>query len=158
MPTIVKNINDLQKNINKRIAFAMKNTQKVIYNCIQESINSYYSERVFRGGTSCIPSEYERTYKLLNSLIKTDVVVKGDIISCEVKIDDNYLNYIYPDNGGTRATGLDVITWNEQDGSHGGTISGNVRLWSDAMDSLKGENGIVSIFVNNLKKSGINIS
>ena len=55
----------------------------------------YYKEPVFRNGTSAIPMIYDRTYKLLNSLIKTDIVKSGVTISCSLEIDPNYFDYQY---------------------------------------------------------------
>ena len=61
MPTIIKNINDLNKILEQRVTMAMKMTQKIIGECIQESIDEYYREKVFMGGTSANPKVYERT-------------------------------------------------------------------------------------------------
>lgn len=160
MPTIIKNINDLNKILEQRVTMAMKMAQKDINECIQESINEYYKEKVFWGGTSSIPKIYSRTYKLLNSLVKTDIVKNGNVLSCEVKIDEDYLNYQYPGTDGwdgISATGRDVLEWNNADGSHGGTVDGDWRIWDEAMQSLSGETGIMAIFVSKLKKCGINV-
>lgn len=157
---IIKNINDLNRLLEQRACLALKQTQKIVYECIQESINEYYSEKVFRGGTSNQPLLYSRSYKLLNSLVKTNIVKYGNSISCEVKIDEDYLRYQYPGTDGIdgiSATGLDVLTWNEENGSHGGTVDGDVRIWSDAMKALGGEYGIIAILKTKLKKSGIKI-
>ena len=160
MPTIIKNINDLNRILEQRVTMAMKMAQKEISECIQESINEYYKEKVFRGGTSAIPLIYDRTYKLLNSMIKTEIVKNSNTLSCQVGISDDYLNYKYPGtNGwdGVDATGRDVLDWNSENGSHGGSVDGDWKIWEQAMQSLSGENGIMSIFISKLKKCGINI-
>ena len=160
MATIIKNINDLNKILEQRVTMAMKMTQKIIGECIQESIDEYYREKVFMDGTSATPKVYERTWKLLNSMVKTEVVRNGNALSCEVGISDDYLNYEYPGTDGwdgLSATGRDVLEWNNENGSHGGTVDGDWKIWDEAMQSLSGESGIMSIFVSKLKKCGINV-
>ena len=160
MPTIIKNINDLNKIIEQRATMAMKMAQKEIGECIQESIDEYYKEKVFRGGTSAIPLIYDRTYKLLNSMVKTEIVKSGNTLSCQVGISDDYLNYKYPGTDGwdgVDATGRDVLNWDSEDGSHGGSVDGDWKIWEQAMQTLSGENGIMSIFISKLKKCGINV-
>lgn len=160
MATIIKNINDLNRLLEQRATLALKQTRDIVNECIQESIDEYYKEKVFRGGTSNQPLIYERTYKLLNSLVKTDIVKSGNVLSCEVKIDESYLNYYYPGTpnwDGVGATGLDVLMWNEENGSHGGTVDGDWKIWSEAMQSLGGEAGIMTILVSKLKKCGLNV-
>ena len=160
MATIVKNIDELQRLLEQRATFALKSTQQIVYDCIQESIIEYYHEKVFSGGTSSTPKVYDRTWKLLNSLVKTNIVKVGNTIQCEVKIDDSYLTYQYPGTegwDGVSATGLDVLTWNEENGSHGGTVDGDWKIWDEAMRTLGGETGIMAILTSKLKKAGLNI-
>lgn len=158
MTTIIKSIKDLNKILEQRATLVLQMAQKDIAECIQESINEYYKEKVFRGGTSNVPAVYDRTFKLLNSLVKTEIVKKGNALSCEVKIDDAYLNYHYPNTmGGIAATGLDVLTWNNKDGSHGGTVDGDWRIWDEAIRTLGGETGIMRILEEKLKKCGITV-
>ena len=160
MPTIIKNINDLNKILEQRVSMALKMAQKDIGECIQESIDEYYREKVFRGGISATPLIYDRTWKLLNSMVKTEIVKNGNSLSCQVGISDDYLNYKYPGTNGLNgvdATGRDVLDWNSENGSHGGTVDGDWKIWEQAMQSLSGENGIMSIFISKLKKCGINI-
>lgn len=138
-------------------ASALKKTQKEIYDIIQESITEFYREYS--------PQRYHRQYKFLNSLVKTELVRKGGSISCEVKIDENYLNYPYSEqerfNPSLPATGLDVVKWANNEisglGKHGGTVyTGNDKgFWDEAMESLGGDIGILALFKNNLKKRGL---
>ena len=161
MPTVIKSIKDLNKILEQRATMAMKMAQKDVGECIQESIDEYYREKVFRGGTSCIPEVYDRTYKLLNSMVKTEIVKSGNTLSCKVGISDDYLNYKYSGtNGwdGVDATGRDVLDWNNENGSHGGSVDGNWKIWDEAMRTLGGETGIMAIFVSKLKKCGIKVN
>lgn len=161
MPTVIKSIKDLNKILEQRATMAMKMAQKDIGECIQESIDEYYKEKVFRGGTSCVPEVYDRTYKLLNSMVKTEIVKNGNTLSCKVGISDDYLSYKYPGTngwGGVDATGRDVLDWNNADGSHGGSVEGDWKIWDEAMRTLGGETGIMAIFVSKLKKCGIKVN
>jgi len=152
MATVIKLMNDLTKIFESRIQQALKMTQQEIFEVIQQYITDYYKEPVFRNGTSAIPMLYDRTYKLLNSLIKTDIVKTNGTISCSVKIDPNYLNYQYM--GG--ASGLDVmLSANEQ--FHGWSIEGDMRIWSDSLSEIGLEPGIKYLMNKNLKKCGIKI-
>lgn len=150
MTTVIKSMSELNKILESRIQQALKMTQNEIFKVFQEHIKDYYEEPVFRDGTSAIPMLYDRTYKLLNSLIKTDITKSGGIISCSVKIDPNYLNYKYM--GG--ASGLDVmLSANQQ--FHGWSIEGDIKIWDDALTELGLKPGILYIMKSNLKKCGV---
>lgn len=152
MATVIKSMSDLTKILESRIQQALKMTQQEIFEVIQQHITDYYKEPVFRNGTSAIPLLYDRTYKLLNSLIKTDIVKSGGTLSCSVEIDPDYLDYQYM--GG--ASGLDVmLSANEQ--FHGWSIEGDMRIWDDALSELGLKPGILYIMKNNLKKCGVPI-
>lgn len=148
---IIRRNADLNKVLNSKIEAAMKSTQDIIAICIQESINDYYKEKVFRNGSSSIPEYYDRTYVLLKSLVKTSIVRSGSTWTCEVKIDENHLNHVYV--GGT--TGFDILSWNEEDGSHGKTVPGDWKIWTQAMQTLSGDSGVMALFKSKLKKYGL---
>lgn len=159
MATIIKSVKDLDRLLEQCASLALQMAQKDVAVCIQESIDEYYKEKVFNGGLSATPEEYARTYKLLNSLGKTNIVRNGNTLSCEVKIDDSYLNYRYPNTmNWVPATGYDVLTWNNNDGSHGGTVSGNWHIWDEALRTLGGDTGIMAILIDKLKKCRINVT
>lgn len=150
MATVIKSMSDLIKILELRIQKALKMTQQEIFEVIQRHISDYYKEPVFSNGTSAIPLLYDRSYKLLNSLIKTDIIKYGGTITSSVQIDPNYLNYQYI--GG--ASGLDVVlSANEQ--FHGWSIEGDMRIWSDSLAELGLEPGILYIMKSNLKKCGV---
>lgn len=149
---LIRNTNDLLKALQTRVSKALTMTRDEIFVVFQRHIMEYYQEPVFKDGTSAIPMLYERTYKLLNSLIKTDVVITGNSLSCSVEIDPNYLDYTYI--GG--ASGLDVVlSANEQ--FHGWSIEGDIRIWDNALEELGLEYGIRSLMVKNLIKCGVPI-
>lgn len=150
MATVIKSMSDLAKILESRIQQALKMTQQEIFEVIQQHITDYYKEPVFRNGTSAIPMLYDRSYKLLNSLIKTDIVKLGSTLSCFVEINPNYLNYRYI--GG--ASGLDVMLSAEQ-AFHGWSVEGDIRIWSDSLAELGLEPGIKYIMKDNLRKCGV---
>ncbi len=150
MAQVIKSMSDLAKILEPRIQQALKMTQQQIFKVFQEHIKDYYKEPVFRNGTSAIPMMYDRSYKMLNSLIKTGIVKNGNTLSCTVEIDPNYLNYKYM--GG--ASGLDVmLSANEQ--FHGWSIEGDMRIWDDALAELGLKPGILYLTKNNLRKCGV---
>ncbi len=150
MATVIKSMSDLKKILESRIQQALKMTQQEIFKVIQQHITDYYHEPVFKDGTSAIPMLYDRTYKLLNSLIKTNIIKTNGTISCSVEIDPNYLNYQYM--GG--ASGLDVMLSAEQ-AFHGWSIEGDMHIWYDALAELGLKPGILYIMKSNLKKCGV---
>lgn len=152
----IKNHKQLADTIlEKYAALALKKTQQIIFDVIQESMLEYYEEYD--------PKFYNRKLKLLNSLIKTEIVRTGNTISCEVKIDESYLNYTYPDNGGLRATGLDVVQWANREisgyGNHGGTVDAgrDDGVWDIGLRGLGGDTGIMKLLIGNLKERGLSI-
>ena len=152
MATVIKSMSDLTRIVESRIQQALKMTQQEIFEVIQQHITDYYKEPVFRNGASAIPMLYNRTYKMLNSLIKTDIVKSSGTISCSVEIDPNYLDYKYM--GG--ASGLDVMLSAEQ-AFHGWSVEGDMRIWSDSLAELGLKPGILYIMKKNLKKCGVPI-
>lgn len=150
MAQIIKSMSDLTRILESRIQQALKMTQQEIFKVFQEHITDYYKEPAFRNGTSAIPMMYDRTYKMLNSLIKTDVVKNVNTLSCAVEIDPNYLNYEYM--GG--ASGLDVIlSANEQ--FHGWSVEGDMRIWDDSLAEIGLKPGILCLMKSNLQKCGV---
>lgn len=150
MAQVIGSTNDLNKILELRIKQALKMTQNEIFKVLQKHITEYYKEPVFRDGTSAIPMMYKRTYKLLNSLIKTDIIKNGNVLSCTVEIDSNYLNYEYM--GGM--SGLDVmLSANER--FHGWSIEGDIQIWDDALAELGLKPGILYLMKSNLKKCGV---
>lgn len=167
MGGIIRNSADLDK-ILKNIAYKMlEKTRDKIYKAIDKSIREYYSE--FQ------PTRYERTYKFLNSLVKTNIVERGNELYCEVKIDEDYLNYTYPFTGkynpsyphhydGRFAEGYDVVSWANrkfpndefEGGTHGFTIDTgrDDGFWDGTMEEL---GDIIALMKQNIQKQGIKL-
>ena len=150
---IIKNMNDLTRILEVRIAKALEMTQRDIYIIIQKHIVEYYKEPVFQNGTSALPLLYDRSYKMLNSLIRTEIVKSGSSLSCFVGVNPDYLNYEYI--GG--ASGLDIwLSANQR--FHGWTVKGDIEIWNDSMEEIGFEEGIKNLMKKNLKKCGVPIA
>ena len=151
MARLVRSMTEIERALKNRMSQALKMTRDEVYKAIQESLTRYYHESVFEG--SSMPKMYERLYHFLNSVIKTNVEIVGNNISCTVEVDRGYLSQPYAVGG---ATGQEIWEWANAK-THGGTVKGNLEVWNDAIDSLGGEKGILNIMKQNLIKCGIPI-
>lgn len=151
MAQLVRSMTEIERALKNRMSQALKMTRDDVYKAIQESLTKYYHEPVFGG--SSMPKMYERLYHFLNSVIKTNVEIVGNNISCAVEVDRDYLSQPYTVGG---ATGQEIWEWANAK-THGGTVKGNLEVWNDAIDSLGGEKGILNIMKQNLIKCGIPI-
>ena len=160
----INNMKELEKAIQGRLSLALKFTQQEIYKVIQENIKNYYEEKVFydrtTGNMSAIPSVYDRTYQFLNSLIKTDVVIKNGSVSCSVMIDTDSLDYIQDGN-----VVVDMINrgYHADKSLNDGTyetprnIYAKSHFWDVSLQQLGGYNGILEIMKKNCKRVGLPI-
>ena len=167
MSKIIKNSKDLDKLLSQLSERMLLKTRDIIHDAINKSIKEYYSEYN--------SSVYKRTYKFMDSLIKTEIKRYGNELRCEVKIDEDYLNYAYPYTGkfnpsypheydGRYAMGRDVVNWanrkfqdDEYDGgNHGFTVDAGLDegFWDSALDEI---GDIVLLLKKNLKNQGIKI-
>lgn len=163
MPTIIKTGAELDSLLEKIAYQALENTREKIGNALQAAIERYYDEYD--------PDWYKRTYAFLNSLVKTDIIKRGNVLSCEVKIDEDYLRSFYADYGdypseyrGTPARGIDVVNWANRKfpddpmpgGNHGYTQDAGYRygFWDGTLNEL---GDILDIIKDELQKVGINI-
>ena len=161
----INNMKDLEKFIQGRLSLALKFTQQEIYKVIQENIKNYYEEKVFydrtSGGMSVIPNVYNRTYQFLNSLIKTDVIIRNGKVSCSVMIDTNSLDYLQDG---------DIVVDMINRGYHADkslndgfyetprNIYAKSKFWDDSLEQLGGYDGILQIMKKNCKRVGLNVT
>lgn len=160
----INNMKDLEKFMQGRLSLALKFTQQEIYKVIQENIKNYYEEKVFydrtSGSMSAIPNVYNRTYQFLNSLIKTDVIIRNGKVSCSVMIDTDSLDYLQDG---------DIVVDMINRGYHADkslndgfyetprNIYAKSKFWDDSLEQLGGYDGILQIMKKNCKKVGIPI-
>lgn len=163
MATYVKNFKEIQKHLDKRITYALKQTQQTVYKVIQDFIRQYYDEKVFFDGTTMTnhPIVYERTFTFFNSLVKSEIKKSGDLYYCEVYIDQEQLDYYAHD-------GLEVLNM-INDGFHSSVamnngvyetprdITSQIHFWDDSIEECKKANYIINELVRYLKRAGLNI-
>jgi hypothetical protein len=145
----------------------LEKTRNKIYEAINLSIIEYYKEYK--------PKKYIRTYRFLDSLVKTEIKKHGREMYCEVKIDEDYLRYTYPPPStiasgsypqcyGRDATGYDVVSWanrqfpndEEPGGNHGYTVDWGREdgFWDLSVEEL---GDILLLLKENLKNQGIHV-
>lgn len=165
MATLINSVSQLRKILETKIQQALILTQEEIYDVIYKHIEEYYEEEVFSPPDRSEPDVYIRTFKFLNSLIKTKIIQTGNSLSCTVQIDDDYLRYKYPGDPSwgknVPATGADVVSWANESShlhTHGYTVYGESSFWDDALDELGGKQGILNLMKKNLKAVGVPIA
>lgn len=167
MGGIIKNGADLDKLLKNIARNMLEKTRDKVYEAIYQSIKEYYME--------LNPTQYRRTYKFLSSLVKTDVVERGNELCCEVKIDEDYLKYTYPLTGqfypsyphhydGRFAQGYDVVNWANrkfpndefEGGNHGFTVDTgrDDGFWDGTLEEL---GDIITLMKQNIQKQGIKV-
>lgn len=132
MPTF-NSIAELESYVIKRMQPAVRAVQEKIHQIFFNSVNAFYGEYE--------PSVAIRTYQVLNSLVKTNVVNTGKGWEGEVYFDLSALNHpkSYIGQDGSTVTS----DWSEGQilssvmtgGTHGGAISG-IPVWNEAMDTI----------------------
>lgn len=162
--TYGRNIRDVEYYIGQKITYALKQTQNIIYNVIQDFIRQYYAEQVFydeNGSETNKPKIYERTFQFFNSLVKSEIKHKGNEYWCEVYIDPEQLDYYAHD-------GLEVLQminsgYHAYIGMNNGVynaprnIYSQINFWDDSIDEFKRANYIINEFIYYLKRAGLKI-
>ena len=100
---VFKNKKQLETFLLQKCKPALERSQNQVYKIIDLYLNRFYADYD--------PVLYERTYKLLHSLVKSDVVLTGNSYKAEVYFD---LDYLY--TTGAQPSGEDVMF----EASHGG--------------------------------------
>lgn len=93
---VFKNEKELKEFVLKKSRNALAKTQEKVYKILDLYLQRFYADYD--------PVWYDRTYKLLHSLVKSDVKQKGNSITAEVYFD---LGYIY--ETGSKPSGEQVM-------------------------------------------------
>lgn len=132
MPTF-NSVAELENYVIKRMQPAVSAVQEKVHQIIFNYLNAFYGEYE--------PSVAIRTYQILDSLVKSDVVRKGNGWEGEIYFDLSRLSHP------SRYTGQDGRTvtsdWSEAkilhgvlvSGTHGGAVPG-IPVWLEAMDTV----------------------
>jgi hypothetical protein len=162
--TYGKSIKDVEKFLEQKVIYALKQTQNEVYKVIQDFIRKYYDEQVFYDGNVMTnkPKYYERTFQFFNSLVKSEIKKNGNTYWCEVYIDPTQLDYYAHD-------GIEVLEMINR-GYHADTSMNNgstyntpynihseIHFWDDALDTFERANFILNELVYYLKRAGITV-
>ena len=157
----IQNMKDLEKVVNKYIIKALELTRDEIFEVVSRKVSDYYNEEVFEHEPRDIPDFYQRTGNLMESLSATHITSSGNGYELRVGWGDDYLTFRYPKGFGKSKyngiTGLQVLQAFDS-GTHGYTVQGNHNYWTEALDELGKEQGIIELFKKNCKRVGLNIT
>ena len=147
---MIKNMADLKNFVNERVEVALELTRDEIFKIVLHYCEEYYDEY--------LPNEYERTYKLLNSCQKSEIMKNSNGYSFWVGWNDSYLKFIYSSEDDV--SGLDVLhSYNS--GLHGGFAPFGERgsnFWDLSITAIENQGGVSNIFKKNCKLCGLNIT
>lgn len=157
-----KNINDIEKDILEKAQRGIGNVRDDVYKVIDKHLLNYYGEYN--------PELYLRTSRLLNSLVKTNVIRSGNQIKAEVYFDLGALNYSSHPTILMRVSDMKMRSTRKEytvsaqadpaktlesamEGGHGGAYTGT-PIWYESMAELK---DITALIVKELRSMGISI-
>lgn len=139
-----ESINQLRKYILSRCESSIIKAQNQVYQVIDRFVKEFYAEYT--------PKQYERLYQIYSSLVKSDIVKKGDGYEAYVFYDLSRLDHYTQTHEGT---------WTEEEilsvaahGSHGGYKVGTA-IWDEPLLILNRE--AYNILKRMLIESGIPI-
>lgn len=141
MAQIIKNISQLQNVMDKYAAYVTDKMADGVKRTIEEFIKFYYQEYT--------PEFYSRTWEFLNSVVKTDVVKRGNSWCAEVYIDTS----ITYDNDWTMKGTAEYAN----EGLHGNVKVGDMRFWCDVMEEIHSPE-FINRFADFLKSKGLNVT
>lgn len=129
---------ELENYLMKQMKLAIEQAEKKIHKVIDEFLKKYYGEYA--------PVEYERTYQLLHSLVKSDIVPKGRGYECHVYFDLDKIDYSFKYiNGhkyrnvgyGSTITKEGIVGMAMEGETHGGyKAPQNTAIWTESMKIL----------------------
>lgn len=135
MPTF-NSVAELKSYIIKRMQPAVRNVQEKVHQIMFNWLNAFYGEYD--------PSVYIRTFQVLDSLVKTNVVSTGNGYEGEVYFDLNALShprqYIGQDGRTVYANWDEGTILNSvMTGSTHGGVVGGTAVWTEAMSVITPE-------------------
>lgn len=139
-----KNTKELKSYILKKSESAMIQAQSKVYQIVNTFVKEFY--------VGYSPAQYERTYQLYQSLIKSDVQISGNSVTASVYFDASRLDYYmkkvngkeYPNHGWSAETVLNVAMASgfphggySPAGGNGIYLEAIARLNQEAIKALK---------------------
>lgn len=109
---VFKNEKELEAFLLKKCQKALAKTQEKVYKILEKFLNDFYKDYTPGyytdwDGTEKFYHGYDRTYRLLQSLVKSEVIPSKNGYEAQVYFDYNYLNSRYPD--GNQPSGEEVM-------------------------------------------------
>lgn len=164
---VFKNEKELEQFLLKKCHSALAKTQEKVYEIIDKFLNDFYDDYDPSSYVDLDGSErhkkkyYIRTYQLLHSLVKSEIVPSKNGYEAKVYFDYNSLKYL----DGNQPSGLQVMEAAAQ-GLHGAIgdeskkllyVEGRtgVGIWNDPVKEL--DTKAIDMLVNMLKAEGIPI-
>lgn len=162
---VFKNQKELEAFLMKKCQSALSKAQNRVYEIIKKFLDQFYADYDPREGGKI---GYDRTYQLLNSLVKQRIVPDGKGYKAEIYFDLDSLKYSkYIWQGGNVPTGEQVFEAAKQ-GLHGaiGDAGGGyqfhyvdghkgISIWNDPIQELDAK--AIDILVDMLRAEGISI-
>lgn len=149
-----KSAKELKSYILKKSESAMIQAQSKVYQIVNTFVKEFYA------GYS--PVQYERTYQLYQSLIKSDIQIIGNSVTATVYFDASRLDYYmkmvdgkeYPNHGWSAETVLNVTMTSGS--PHGGySPAGGNGIYLEAIAKLNQE--VIKVLKDSLISAGIPI-
>ena len=141
---VFNNEKELERFILKKCHSALVKTQEKVYKILDKFLNDFYKDYnpygyVDLDGIYKFKNGYDRTYQLLHSLVKTEIILSKNGYEAQVYFDYNSLKYY----DGNRPSGLQVMEAAAQ-GLHGAIgydflyVHGDtgVSVWNDPVKKL----------------------
>lgn len=157
----INNMKDLENVVNKYIVKALELTRDEIFEVVSRKVSDYYNENVFIYDPTDEPDFYQRTGKLMESLSASHITKNENGYEFRVGWDDDYLTFRYPKGFGKSRyngiTGLQVLQAFDTS-THGYTVQGSHNYWTEALDELGNEFGLIERFKKNCKRVGLPIT
>lgn len=159
---VFKNEKELERFFMKQSRQALIKAQEKVYQIIDKFLNDFYNDYDpsryvdLEGNERHKKKYYIRTYQLLHSLVKSEIVPSKNGYEAKVYFDYNSLQYL----DGNQPSGLQVMEAAAQ-GLHGAIgenlqyVEGRtgVGIWNDPIKKLDAE--AIDILVNMLRAEGI---
>lgn len=129
---VFKSLKEVERAILERSSLAVKAAEEKVFNSLHKYLSFYYAEYT--------PVDYERTWQLFNSLVKSGIKVsrtgtKG--VSSEVYFDSSALNYKDIKEGDKWST-YEVLQTALVEGRHGGEKLniGGTAVWESGRKEM----------------------
>lgn len=153
---VFNNPSELENYLMIQMRLAITQAEERIHKVIDSFLKKYYAEYS--------PVEYERTYQLLHSLVKSEITQKGKGYECHVYFDLDKIDYSYKYINGhrykndTSAVGgtKGIVAMAMEGETHGGVKAAqNTAIWKESMKILN--NDKIQILRQSLLENGIPI-